>query len=83
MASIAVTAVLAVVLAGCALPARSANTAVQRETDCSFESAATCWMIAGRFPSRRGPAPDTSRVNPRAQPPASLVVRTDSAVISP
>jgi hypothetical protein len=79
----AIAAAAALLVAGCALPARSANTAAEPEPDCSFESATTCWTMVGRFLSRRPPARDTLGPDFLAPPPATLVVRTDSDVSPP
>ncbi|HEX6615409.1 MAG TPA: hypothetical protein VF046_03820 [Gemmatimonadales bacterium] len=46
-------------LAGCVAAAPSPAVRAEREPDCSFRSAATCWTIATRFPERGPEMPDS------------------------
>ena len=55
-----------VLLGGCA--AGQSSYAARPEPDCSFRSAATCWTIAGRFPSRRPAAATRSLTRSGALP---------------
>ena len=58
-------------LSGCAAN-QSRAAAPEREPDCSFRSAATCWTVAGRFPARRTEPRDSTREKLLQEPPASL-----------
>ena len=71
-----------VLLSGCAAGAvgTSASSATpEREGDCSFRSATTCWTLAPRVPvsspARRDSAPDQLLTPPRP----GLAARADSA----
>jgi hypothetical protein len=67
-------------LCGCAAAtAHPSATGPRLEPDCSFRSAATCWTMAGRFPSRlpesAAPTPDDIR----SLSPVTVASRADSA----
>ena len=72
-----------VLLSGCvAGPAgtSSASAAPEREDECSFSSATTCWTLAPRIPAPR-PAPRDSAPDQVLTPPRPvLAARADSAV---
>jgi len=69
----------AVLLSGCA--ATRGNTAAltpEREPDCSFRSATTCWTLGARVPPPERAARDTSPDRLLRQPPAVLASRADT-----
>jgi hypothetical protein len=61
----------AFLLSGCAAH-QSRAAAPEPEPDCSFRSAATCWTVAGRFPTRRSEPRDSTREKLLQDPPTSL-----------
>lgn len=65
-----------VLLGGCA--AGQSSYAARPEPDCSFRSAATCWTIAGRFPSRRPAAATPKPDQIRRTSPSVLASKPDS-----
>ena len=69
--AIALAPLGALLLSACAAN-QSRTAAPEREPDCSFRSAATCWTVAGRFPARRTEARDSTREKILQEPPASL-----------
>ena len=79
---IPLTAIAAVLLSGCAagMPQTSSSSAMsERERDCSFRSATTCWTLAPRVPASRA-APRDSVPDQLLTPPRPvLAARADSA----
>jgi hypothetical protein len=69
--SIALAVLGAFLLSGCAAN-QSRAAAPEREPDCSFRSAATCWTVAGRFPARRDETRDSTPEKILQEPPANL-----------
>ena len=71
-----------VLLSGCAAGAAgtsSASPAPEREDECSFSSATTCWTLAPRVPVSR-PAPRDSAPDQLLTPPRPvLAARADSS----
>lgn len=65
-------------LCGCGV-ARSSSQAPQREPDCSFRSAGTCWTLAARFPESRVEANDSLPADPLSEPPTVLATGADTA----
>jgi hypothetical protein len=74
-----VTRTLALVLlCGCAAPAApSSSVAPEREPDCSFRSATTCWTMAPRVPKRLEP-PDSVPNEILKQTPPALASSADT-----
>jgi hypothetical protein len=71
-----------VLLSGCAAgaaPVSSSSAAPERQDDCSFRSATTCWTLAPRVPVS-SPAPRDSTPDQLLTPPRPvLAARADSA----
>jgi len=65
-------------LVGCAAAARPAALRPEREPDCSFGSATTCWTIGTRFPARRAAA-DSAPRELLGHPPLIVASAPDSA----
>ncbi len=70
--SIPLLALGVVLLCGCAATAQSSSVAPERDSDCSFRSATTCWTIAGRFPAPRAETRDSVPDELPNQPPTLL-----------
>lgn len=68
-----------VMLGGCAAAAPSNAVRPEREPDCSFRSAATCWTIATRFPEHRSEMPDSATRELLNGPPRIVASAPDSA----
>ncbi len=71
-----------VLLSGCAAGvARTSSSAAtpDREGDCSFRSATTCWTLAPRVPSSRPVPRDSAPDQLLALPRPVLAARADSA----
>jgi hypothetical protein len=69
--SMTIAAAGLVVLCGCTPPQTSA-VAPEREPDCSFRSASTCWTMASRFPAPRPEPRDSVKHHILDEPPARL-----------
>ena len=68
-----------VLLTGCAAATQSSSAAPRLEPDCSFRSPSTCWMVAGRFPSRLPKAAVPKPDEIRDLSPVTLASKADSA----
>ena len=82
---LALPTVALTLLAGCAAAAAPASSATsspasERDRDCSFRSATTCWTLAPRVPERRAEASPTAPDSITVQPAPVLASRADSAV---
>jgi hypothetical protein len=73
------TALGTALLWGCAALARPSSTAPERQPDCSFRSATTCWTMANRFPARRPDARDSVPSEILGQP-ATIIARVADTV---
>ena len=79
---IPLTAIAAVLLSGCAagMPQTSSSSAMsERERDCSFRSATTCWTLAPRVPASRAAPRDSVPDQLLTPPQPVLAARPDSA----
>jgi hypothetical protein len=65
-------------LCGCAANTHPPRTTQQGEPDCSFRSAASCWTLGPRFPSKRIQSDDTRPDDALRQPTATLANTPDS-----
>jgi hypothetical protein len=77
--SIPLMALGMVLLCGCAAIAQSSSVAPEREPDCSFRSATTCWTMASRFPTPRPEARDSVPDELLNQPATLLASGADTA----
>jgi hypothetical protein len=69
----------AVLLSGCAAGRRDSTAlAPEREPDCSFRSATTCWTLGARVLAPERAARDTAPDRLLRQPPAVLASRADT-----
>jgi hypothetical protein len=70
-------------LVGCAAAARPAALRPEREPDCSFGSATTCWTIGTRLPARRAEARDSVPAELLGHPQLLVASAHDSAAQTP
>ena len=68
-----------VLLGGCAVAPRSAAAGPEREPDCSYRSATTCWTLGTRFPEPPAEAPDSVPHELMNPPPLTVASAADSA----